>query len=418
MAGNKGFRNLPKLARLKRGVSLPSTQRPSVSLPPRRKLPPSGETLRLEAFPPPLREFLRTLEALSRGQEIFLTGGLVRDAMLRRDEIVDADLVTQSDAVSVARKIADAFGGACFMLDEQRGTARALLTLGATSAQVDVANFRASTLEADLRARDFTINALAVELKPLIQRGRGVIVDPTGGLADLRRHRLRLCGPRSLHDDPLRALRAVRLSHQLQCSLETRTRAAVQRAAPSLGRVAWERIRDECLMILALSDSAAALRDLDRLGLLRVIIPEIEAMKGTRQPAPHRFTVWEHSLRTVASLDALLADLSLLALYSDDLAGHLREALGSAASRAQVLKLAGLLHDVAKPETRAEVDGRVRFIGHDTRGAEIAGDVAERLRLPTKATRTLAQLVRHHLRPMHLGQLESISRRARYRFAR
>jgi putative nucleotidyltransferase with HDIG domain len=171
-------------------------------------------------------------------------------------------------------------------------------------------------------------------------------------------------------------------------------------------------------MILALPDSAAALRDLDHLGLLRVIIPEVETMKVTSQPSPHRFTVWEHSLRTVASLDALLGDLSLLTPFSDDLAGHLREELGTGISRAQVLKLAGLLHDVAKPETRKEVDGRVRFIGHDLRGAESVGTIAERLCLPTKATKTLTQLVRHHLRTMHLGQLESISRRARYRFAR
>ena len=98
--------------------------------------------------------------------------------------------------------------------------------------------------------------------------------------------------------------------------------------------------------------------------------------------------------------------------------GHLAEDLGDGLGRAGALKLAALLHDVAKPETRAEVDGRVRFIGHDVIGAERARGIAGRLRLSGRATGVLGRLVAQHLRPMHLTQAGRITRRARYRFFR
>ena len=98
--------------------------------------------------------------------------------------------------------------------------------------------------------------------------------------------------------------------------------------------------------------------------------------------------------------------------------GHLAEDLGDGLGRAGALKLAALLHDVAKPETRTEVDGRVRFIGHDVIGAERARGIAGRLRLSGRATGVLGRLVAQHLRPMHLAQAGRITRRARYRFFR
>jgi tRNA nucleotidyltransferase/poly(A) polymerase len=337
---------------------------------------------------------------------------------MRRAPIADVDFVLPSGALLHARKVADKLAGSFFPLDEERGAGRVIVPRDQQAIQVDFTDFRTPTLEGDLKARDFTINALAVEVRPLVEVGRAPIIDPTGGFADLRRRLIRLCGPDSLEADPLRALRSVRLARQLKCSIEPKTRAAVRHVAPRVTEVAWERIRDEILMLLILPDAAPALRDLDRLDLLSKIFPGIEAMKVTTQPKPHRFTVWEHSLRTVVALDVLCVDLSLLAPFSERLARHLQEKLDGGITRLQILKLAGFLHDVAKPLARAEIDGRIRFIGHDLRGAEMAREIAERFRLTAKASRVLVQLVRHHLRPMHLGQLESISRRARYRFAR
>ena len=141
-------------------------------------------------------------------------------------------------------------------------------------------------------------------------------------------------------------------------------------------------------------------------------------MRRTAQPSPHRFDVLEHSLRAVEAADRLVARLATLGGIADDLDGHLAEEVGGGIDRARLLRLAAFLHDVSKPETRRVVGGRVRFLGHDVRGAARARAIGERLKLPGRAVATVERLVRHHLRPMHLAQAGQVTRRARYRFFR
>jgi poly(A) polymerase len=156
----------------------------------------------------------------------------------------------------------------------------------------------------------------------------------------------------------------------------------------------------------------------DRLGVLGAVFPEIEPMRRTRQPEPHRFDVLEHSLRAVDACDRVLARLPALRPFGSELHAHVAESLGGGISRRQILKLATLLHDVSKPETRRAVSGRVRFFEHDVIGAARARAIGERLRLPERAVSVLERLVRHHLRPMHLGASGGLTPRARYRFFR
>src|SRR5262249_21641573 len=159
----------------------------------------------------------------------------------------------------------------------------------------------------------------------------------------------------------LRTLRGVRLATHLGFRLTAATRAAIRRAAPAIASVSAERVRDELLALLAAPATARALRLADRLGVLTAVVPEVEAMRRTDQPAPHRFDVLEHSLRAVDACDRLLARLPALHPFGDELASHVAEPLGGGVSRRQVLKLATLLHDVSKPETRRTIRGRVRF---------------------------------------------------------
>ncbi len=157
---------------------------------------------------------------------------------------------------------------------------------------------------------------------------------------------------------------------------------------------------------------------LDRWGALEVLLPECAAMKATAQSLPHLFDVWEHSLRAVEAADLLVDHVRELAPWGDEIYKHLGEPLGDGGSRREALKLAALLHDVAKPETRSVEAGRTRFIGHDAIGALRVVAIAGRLRLSGRMTAVLERLVRHHLRPMHLAQSGGISRRARFRFFR
>lgn len=369
--------------------------------------------LRLAQLPRPQAALLRAAAAAGRGSGALLVGGAVRDVVLRRPP-GDVDLAVPRGAIDLARRCAERLGGTCVVLDAERGAARVVVH-GIT---LDVADFRAPTLEGDLAARDFTVNALAVPLAALAGRGRAPIVDPTGGLADLRARRLRPAGPGVLDDDPLRTLRAVRLEAALGLRLTAAGARAARAAAPGLARVAAERVRDEVVVLLGLGDSAGALRRADALGVLGAVLPEVEAMRATPQPAPHRFGVLEHSLRAVAGCDRLLPRLAALAPYGEDLAAHMAEPLGGGLTRATTLQLAALLHDVSKPETRRRIAGRVRFFEHDVLGAARARAIGQRLRLPERAIAVVERLVRHHLRPMHLASAARITPRARYRFYR
>lgn len=368
--------------------------------------------LSLHRLPPAQAALLRLVAREAR--DAVLVGGAVRDAMLRRPT-VDVDVAVPSGALDLARRCAERLGGTRVVLDAERGAAR-VVTEGAPT--LDVTDFRAPTLVADLAARDFTVNALAVALAPLVGQGRAPILDPTGGLADLQARRLRPAGAGVLDDDPLRALRAVRLEATLGLRLTAGAARAVRRAAPALVHVAAERVRDELVVLLALPTTARALRRADALGILGVIVPEVEPMRATGQPAPHRFDVLEHSLRAVGGVDRLLARLDALVPYGEELAAHVAEPLGGGVHRGAALKLAALLHDVSKPETRARVAGRVRFFEHDVLGARRVRAIGERLRLPERVTAVVERLVRHHLRPMHLGHAAAITPRARYRFYR
>ncbi len=354
-----------------------------------------------------------TVAAADRRVAPVLVGGAVRDALLGRAS-VDVDVAVPRAAVELARRVADRTGSGFVLLDESRGVARVVLG----GHRLDIADFRAPSLEGDLRARDFTVGALAVPLRALLRHGRAVIVDPTGGLGDLRARRLRLAGPAALADDPVRALRGARLASALGCHLTPATMRAIRGAAPRLTQVAAERVRDEFMAILALPSAARAIRLADRLGLLAIVVPEVGPMRRTPQPAPHRFDVLEHSLRAVAGADRVLARPGALVPFGEDLARHFAEPLGGSIDRAQTLRLAALLHDVAKPETRRRVAGRVRFFEHDVVGAARARAIGERLRLPERATSVVERLVRHHLRPMHLGAASEITPRAWNRFFR
>jgi len=369
--------------------------------------------LQLARLAPAQTALLRAARAAGASDAV-LVGGAIRDVILRRPA-ADVDIAVPSGAIVLARRCAELVGGTCVVLDREHGAARVAVEGGLS---LDVTDFREPTLQADLAARDFTANALAVPLAALLTRGRAPIIDPTGGLADVRARRLRPAGARVLDDDPLRALRAVRLEATLGLRLTAAAARSVREAARGLDRVSTERVRDELLLLLALPETARALRRADALGLLGVILPEVEPMRATRQPAPHRFDVLEHSLRAVGGCDRLLARLHKLAPYGEELAAHVAEPLGGGVRRGAALKLAALLHDVSKPQTRRRVAGRVRFFEHDVIGAQRARAIGERLRLPERVTAVVERLVRHHLRPMHLANARTITPRARYRFYR
>ncbi|MDH7490700.1 MAG: HD domain-containing protein, partial [Anaerolineae bacterium] len=280
----------------------------------------------------------------------------------------------------------------------------------------------------DLRARDFTINAMAM---PLGDLRREAIVDPAGGLADLAAAVLRPVAGDVFRDDPVRTLRVVRFVHELGLTPAAGLEQAVAAYAPLLAQVASERVRDEVNRMAALPTFGACLRDMDRLGLLDVFLPELAGLRGMDQPWPHRWDALEHSLRTVEAVEVLADALAgaetggpwgdfaaALGPLRQDVAEYLAVSVAPGESRLVLLKLAAALHDVGKPATRTEDKGRVRFYNHPQVGAEMAAQALTRLRYSAAAVSLVSGVVREHMWLLSLVRTRSVTNRALYRFHR
>ncbi len=344
---------------------------------------------------------LQAVRTALTGRRAWLVGGAVRDRALGRPgEPVDIDVVVDGDAGEAARAVALAGGrAACFALSEEFGAWRVVAR--DRSWQVDLEPLRGGTLEADLELRDFTVNALAEPIEG------GAPIDPLGGMADLQARRLRMAGRGAFAADPLRVLRLVRVSLELDLQPEAETVQAARAQAAGLEDVAPERVFMELRRIIAAPTARRGLEMMGELGAGAVVLPELEALRGVEQSRFHHSDVYGHTLevldRTIdiggvgARGPAQLG--TALAGNESEVAALLAEPLADEVTRGQALRWGALLHDAAKPLTRSvRPDGRVTFIGHDVRGAELARAVLQRLRASERLCAHVAALVRHHLR--------------------
>ncbi len=333
--------------------------------------------------------------AAARGVKVYLVGGTVRELALGHGA-PDLDLAVSHQALELARDLAAALKGTYVLLDEAERTARVVCR----GEVLDLAQFRAPTLEADLKARDFTVNALALDLEALLKRRPLILIDPWGGLADLAEGLLRLLAPENFPEDPLRLLRAYRFVATHGFRLTPETTAAIAQYLQELARVAGERVHQELFLLLATPRAAPVLREMEEVGLLTQIFPELAELRGVEQNGYHHLDVFNHSLETVAQLEEVLAGPEK---YFGPVA---REIARKAASPVWTvtLKLAALFHDVGKPQVRERRNkpDRYTFYYHERVGVEIFQLAALRLRLSLLETRTVVRLIQLHMRPFLL----------------
>lgn len=370
-------------------------------------------------------------------QEIYLVGGAVRDMLLKRVSH-DLDFALPSNGVSLARRVANTLNANFMVLDSERDTGRVIVAESdGTRTFMDFATYRGgSTLEADLRARDFTINAIAFDLRTQ------TLSDPLNGASDLRAKLIRASSQTSLVDDPVRILRAVRQAAAFEFKIEPETRKAMKQAVNLLPNSSPERQRDELFKILEGPNPDAAMRALEILGVLPHLLPELSALRGVEQSAPHIHDVWEHTLNVLGNLEGILSALApgynanetndlftdLLTLrigrFSKQFAKHFAESLNSDRSVRAALFFAALYHDVAKPATKSLDNAwRIRFFDHDMKGAEVATKRGRALNLSNDEIERVNAIIKHHMR-FHFftsrleGDKQEPSRKAIYRFFR
>ena len=333
--------------------------------------------------------------ATARGLQVYLVGGSVRELALGR-QAPDLDLAVSSQTLELARELAGALEGTFVLLDEGERTARVV----AQGEILDLAEFRAPSLDGDLRGRDFTINALALDLEALLGRSPLVVIDPLGGLEDLSRGLIRMVAAANLAADPLRLLRAYRFAATHGFTVTPETEAAIAGQVRAFSRVAGERIHQELFLLMGAPQAGPILARMDRVGLLTQIFPELEDQKGVEQNGYHHLDVFHHSLDAVDHLEEVLAEP---ARYFGELAPELTS-YARVPPRAALLKLAALFHDAGKPrvqDRRTDPD-RYTFYYHEKVGLEIFAGVAQRLRLSAAQAKLVSTLIRLHMRPFLL----------------
>ena len=324
--------------------------------------------------------------------DIYLVGGTVRDILMGREPNDFDFVVIKQDAATVARGFAHRIRGVVVELDPTRNEYRVVK-------QPYTFDFvGADNLYEDLKRRDFTVNAIAYSIR------EGELIDIVGGVRDIESKLLRAVREVNLRDDPLRILRAFRLQAEYGFRFEERLPKLLRKYRELLNNVARERIGEEMRRILAAS-AGKVIRRMAEYEVLDVVLPEIKPMRGL----PHfKFPVGsllEHSLWTLEEVERYQPTREWEAKYLDE--------------KLWLVKLAGLLHDVAKPQTLREEGDEVHFYGHDIIGARIIKKkTKEELRLSNDETKVVSTIVRLHMRPHLLMGEPVLTRHAMWRLIR
>jgi len=288
--------------------------------------------------------------------KVYIVGGVVRDMYLNK-EPKDWDIITDSPAEFIEMLPYKVIKTGKDIFDTYK------IVIGDTFCDISV--LKGDNIEQDLLKRDFTINAIAYDID------EDKYIDPAGGIEDIQYNKLikAVNNPeKRFEEDPLRMLRAIRLSVELDFTIEENTYETICEMAYLLEKSSNERIRDEFSKIMVSQYVEKGVFLLKNTGLLNYIIPELLEGDGMPQRGDHLYDVLEHNIKTAA---------------------YIRNNLN--------LRLAALLHDVGKPRTLVEVEGVRSFPAHDKKSAEMAEEILKRLRYPKETIIEVSALIGYHL---------------------
>jgi len=328
--------------------------------------------------------------------ENYLVGGCVRDLILSKNP-KDWDITTSATPEEIVSLFEhtfyeNSFGTVGVVNDETKEGSLKVVEVTPYRSESEYTDFRhpdkvvwAKTLEEDLKRRDFTINALAYDLE------KESLIDLFDGQADIKNKLIRTVGSpdERFGEDALRMLRSLRFASELGFAIESETLSSIEKNKNLLEKISKERVRDEFVKIIMSDNPSVALGFATQLQMLKYISPELEKGVGMEQNKSHIYTVWEHLIR---SLD-----------YSAEKKFPLH------------VRLAVLLHDIAKPHTRKKIDGEWTFYGHEVVGSKIAKNMLTDLKFPKEIVEKVVKLVRWH---MFFSETETITLSAVRRIVR
>jgi poly(A) polymerase len=341
--------------------------------------------------------------------EIYLIGGFVRDNLLNKQSD-DLDFTVTKNAGKAARKIADFFIGDFYLLDHQRETARALVNIDKLSLKVDIAITSGRDITEDLAKRDFTINAMAIDIMDLDK-----IIDPLGGKADLKNRELNPCSDNSFLNDPVRTLRAIRFIQSLSLSFDDHMRQLIINASSHLKNVSSERIRDEINNILNLSKIKESINLLTEFNLFSQIFPELIPLQSIPPSIPHVHDIFTHSLRVGEVNQLFMNDvkenyqiepenekisqgLEIIDKYKAGLKKHFANLEEEKIPLTILMALAALYHDSGKSMIKPEIiEEKVIYKNHAEISANIAYERLKALAYSNEEIQFVKSVVLHHM---------------------
>lgn len=362
---------------------------------------------------------LKNVYRFARAKKIalYLVGGILRDMILVRvKENPDIDFCLKKGAINFGRNLAKKLKSGFVVLDKEHGACRLIKKIKDKTYTLDFTDFRGPNLAEDLLHRDFTINALAINLEKIFSDSdfNKALIDPCEGKKDLKRKVIKLVNKNSYLEDPLRILRAFSFSCALGFKVDKKTLSLAKSQRKHLSGVSYERIRDELFKIFDGERSFEYLVTLDELKILKVIFPELEQMRGVNQGPYHHLDVWKHTLETLKQLGLLLQEFK----NHQDIQAYLNEVISSDRRRRALIKLGALLHDIGKPSSMRRLKGKLIFHGHERLGLEITERISKYLKLSNDEIDSLKKMVLWHLRPGYLADNPEVTARAKFRYFR
>jgi len=348
----------------------------------------------------------------------WIVGGAIRDYILKK-KIKDIDIIVAgniNDIKKISNQISQNLNTSSFPLDKERGIWR--INIKNSNLTIDISPIE-NDIETDLKKRDFSINSLAISIdyikkiarhneKFLISIDRNKIIDISGGIKDLENKKIKSNSEEVFINDPLRLLRAFRFAAILNFNINRQTLEQIEKHKELINKVAGERIREELMHILENPKSSIYLEKMKKINLLFTLFPELKLQEECAQIYYGNGGVLKHTFNVIKRMELILSNpKKFLSKYNK---------LNLTEKDKKLLKLTALFHDIAKPHTAKEINGRLRFFGHEEYGAKLTSEIMSKLRYSNEEIKFVSKCIYHHLRVGNLAYNNNISDRAIFRF--
>ena len=343
---------------------------------------------------------------IDKHAQAYIVGGFLRDCLLNKTSC-DIDIVIENgSAKKLSQELADTINGYFIELDDVNKIYRVVFSDKVT--YVDIADCTGNCIEDDLKRRDFTVNALAYDIK------NDCLIDVTGGYDDLKAGLIKEISKENIIDDPIRILRAFRFQSTLGFDISNSLKQIIKEHALLLNNPAKERVNVELIKLFGGQNAVEALHSLNDFSLLEILIPETAEMKKVPKNSHHHLDLIEHSIETVKQVQCFYDKAA------KEVKDHCDKEFFCGQKRLAYLKLAAFLHDVGKPSTWQiePSSGRHRFIMHDSEGAKLIVPTLKNLKFSKKQIAYLQKMIKNHIYPSGVVTSDDSSEKAYLRFYR